>query len=262
MYKKLKFFFIFISFLSCFSSCRYYTNNLLFKTKVEYKVDSIDQQIKKAENNYLIRKNDYITFKMFTNQGEVIVDPSGTLKGGRSMTVDEKYIVHVDGTVILPMIGTIQVVGLSLPRLDSLLSKKFEKYYQDVFVISKITNKRVIMMGAFGNRVIPIENENMSIIEVLASSTNGSMSLGGASPRYYNIRVIRGDLKNPSVTLIDLTSIESMIKSNLNIQPNDIIYIEPKRKVFLETLGDITPVFGLISSLVTIYLLFASLRKN
>jgi polysaccharide export outer membrane protein len=80
--------------------------------------------------------------------------------------------------------------------------------------------------------------------------------------RVKNIRLIRGDLNNPEVHLIDLSTIEGMAKANLKIEANDIIYIEPVRKVLVESISDISPVIGLFSSVISIVTLVIFLQNQ
>jgi polysaccharide export outer membrane protein len=74
--------------------------------------------------------------------------------------------------------------------------------------------------------------------------------------------LIRGDLNNPEVHLIDLSTIEGMAKANLKIEANDIIYIEPVRKVLVESISDISPVIGLFSSVISIVTLVIFLQNQ
>ena len=245
------------------SSCTYYRSHRLFQTEKEVISDSILHKIKLAEKTYILRKSDYITIQVFTNKGEVIVDPTGKIPSrynnqtnGNSQQnqqnyLVEKYLIYDNGKADLPMVGSIALEGYSLHQADSLLSIGYSKYYEDVFVITKCINKRVVLTGAFGSKVIPLVNENMNLIEVLAMAEQ----LGTATSNYAkfnNIRLIRGDLKNPNVYLIDLTTIEGMKKANLKVQPNDIIYVEPYRRILLESFKDISPFITLLLSAATL----------
>jgi hypothetical protein len=119
-----------------------------------------------------------------------------------------------------------------------------------------VTNNRVIILGSPGGVVIPLANDNMNLLEVLAlaGGVDGNGGGGGGLYRYggktSNIRIIRGDLKNPQVEQIDLSTIAGMRKANLQMEPNDIIYIEPVRRHFLEGLTDAGPVIGVIGSVL------------
>ncbi len=232
----------------------------MFKTDVEL-VDSIARKTtQEANKNFIISKDDYITIKVYTNNGERIIDPDYELAKGSQLNnlqqQDVRYLVRNNGKVFLPMIGDIQIEGYTIRQADSLLSKEYSKYYYDVFVNTKIMNKRIVVLGALGGKVIPLENDNISVIEAIAL-------YGGVNneSKAKNIKLIRGDLKKPDVSIINLTTIEGMTKATLNVEPNDIIYIEPVRRNMPQALADIFPILSLASSVITTILLIANLNK-
>ena len=112
------------------------------------------------------------------------------------------------------------------------------------------------MLGAPGGQVIQLANDNMNLLEVLAlaGGVDGLNAGGGGQGLYRyggradNIRIIRGNLKSPQVQEIDLTTIEGMRRGNLQVEPNDIIYVDPVRRPFLEALTDGAPVFQLLGT--------------
>ncbi len=78
----------------------------------------------------------------------------------------------------------------------------------------------------------------------------------------YKIKIIRGDLKNPQILLIDLSTLEGLRKADLIIQSNDIIYVEEKRtNVVTVILNEIAPYLGLITTVVTVVLLAKTFGK-
>ncbi|MBX9851282.1 MAG: polysaccharide biosynthesis/export family protein [Cytophagaceae bacterium] len=240
--------------VTTFSSCSF-NSNRMFKTDHSIIVDSIQRQIAYAEKNYIIQKNDYLDVRVFSSGGERLIDPDYEMSKNQGSSVFKpeppRYLVRSDGMVALPMVGEIRLDGLTLSQADSILAIAYSKYYQNPYVISKLLNKRAIVFGPIGGKVIPLENENVNLIEVIA--LYGGINEQGKA---YNIRLIRGDLKNPNVSIIDLSTIEGMKAANLDVQPNDIIYIESVRKLISETVRDIAPVVGLITNvLITIVLL-------
>lgn len=257
------FFFPFVGllFITVFYSCT--PKNRMFSTAKEYMVDSIQNKIRQAEQDYVIQKNDYLTLKVFSNGGERIIDPDFELnkkEGGAKGEDVIKYLVKTDGTVDFPMIGNIKLSGYTLYQADSLLSIQYSKYYKDPFVVTRLLNKRVVVLGPISTaglgvtvagKVIPLENENMNLIEVLAL-------FGGITDRgkSYNIRVIRGDLHNPDVSIIDLSTIEGMKKANLAVYPNDIIYIESSKKSFLEGVKDYGTLISIVINLIVISIVY------
>jgi polysaccharide export outer membrane protein len=218
--------------------------------------------VKQAEKNYVIQKNDYLEILLYSNKGERLIDFNiqnmGTglnASAGVQVAQTPRFLVLENGYVRLPQVGMMYLEGLTLHQADSLLEKAYTTYYIDPFVNTRFANKRVIVFSSNQGQVIPLTNENMNLIEVIALS-------GGVqnNERASNIRLIRGDLKNPEVYIINLSTIDGMTKANLQVQPNDIIYIEPVRRVLTESLQEINPFLGLVSTLITLFVLITSLQ--
>ncbi|MCS6821782.1 MAG: polysaccharide biosynthesis/export family protein [Microscillaceae bacterium] len=263
----------------------------MFRTKGDIIPANIQELIAQAEKNYLIQPSDIIEINVFTDKGEVIIAPAGTYKTegqgnqpqqqqlmmnpmmmgagvgvGGSMVGTMPgasqqfmplnlpfFLVRNDGKVKIPRIGDTHLAGLTLHQADSLLEKKFEQLYENVFVRTRYAGKRVVVFkGEFGT-IVPLVNEKTTLIEVLALTGGVSSNV-----RVKNIRLIRGDLQNPLVYVINLSTIEGMRRVNLTLQPNDIIYLEPTRKFIFEAVAQIT---SLITIFNTILLIFA-IRRN
>ncbi len=255
-----KFWLVILLFSSLLYSCKIYKSNIMFKTKYEYVADSMQKANADPDKNFIIANNDYVSIKVYTNKGERLIDPDFELSKTSSVnnitTEDIRYLVRQNGKVFFPMVGDVKLAGYTLREADSLLSREYSKYYFDVFVHTKIANKRVVVLGALGGKVIPLIDDNISVIEVIA--------LYGGIPndaRAENIRLIRGDLKKPDVRIINLRTIEGMKEASLEVEPNDIIYIEPVRRNLPQVLQDIFPVLSLITSVITTVLLIANLNK-
>jgi protein involved in polysaccharide export with SLBB domain len=285
-----------LSILILLSSCatsRYYNQRVLFRLTDE-KGNRLDTAklrvaVNRTDRNYRIQPNDFLDVRVYTNKGERIIDPNGELQfgspagstpsllprtsgaTGNRATVSRtggtssglELLVQADGTADMPVIGRVKLSRLSLRQADSTLQVLYSPYYREPFIQTRVTNNRVIILGASGGLVIPLANDNMNLIEVLAlaGGVDGGGS-GNASVYRYggktsNIRIIRGDLKNPQIEQIDLSTISGMRRANLQMEPNDIIYIEPVRRRLLEGLADAGPVLSatgvLLGTLSTIF---------
>jgi polysaccharide export outer membrane protein len=260
---KINRFILIILLLPLIYSCKVYRQNIMFRTDYEYIVDSVRQANQEADKNFVIAKNDYISIKVYTHGGERLIDPDFELRKSLNMNIqqmqqqEEKYLVRDNGYAFLPMIGDIKLDGYTIRQADSVLSIAFEKFYYGVYVNTKILNKRVVVLGALGGKVIPLENDNISVIEAVAM-------YGGVSSdsKAQNIRLIRGDLKNPDVSIIDLSTIEGMKKATLSVEPNDVIYIEPVKRILPQTLQDIFPVISVVSTMLSLLVLVATLNRR
>jgi polysaccharide export outer membrane protein len=245
--------YIIFSLILC--SCNTYRQNILFRTDAEpYQLKSAALE---TENNYVIQNNDYLKVKVYTNKGEQIIDPNQELmqSGQVRNIIDPEYLVQNEGFVNLPIIGSVKLAGLTLFQAGKFLEEKYNLYYKDAYVLVNFSNKRVIVLGATGGQVIPLLNENMDLIEVLALA-------GGLdnTAKAGNIRLIRGDINNPQIFVIDLTTIKGMRNHNLKVFPGDIIYIEPVRRVITETVRDISPILSIVTSLLTLFIVLQNLN--
>ncbi|MGB3181491.1 MAG: polysaccharide biosynthesis/export family protein [Cyclobacteriaceae bacterium] len=232
----------------CLFSCSAYKQHIMFKTAEDFPSGEVGMAVADAERSYLIRPHDRLTVEVFTNNGERIIDPNFELDesgedGERRLL---EYTVYEDGKVRLPVVGEVDVAGYTLFQADSILKVSYSEYFVEPFVISNYVNKRVIVLGGMGGQVVPLTNQDMSIIEVLA--------LSGGIERYNradNIRLIRGDLDDPIVQKIDLSTIEGMKSASLSVMPGDIIYVEPINRPG-ESIRDVAPLLSVITSLLSL----------
>lgn len=268
---------------------RYYNQRVLFRLTDE-KGNRLDTAklrvaVNRTDRNYRIQPNDFLDVRVYTNKGERIIDPNGELQfgspagqvsglaprttsaGGRSVGQVSRtgsnasgsgleLLVQANGLVAMPVVGQVHLSGLSLHQADSTLQVLYSTYYVSPFVQTRVTNNRVIILGSPGGVVVSLPNDNMNLLEVLAlaggvdgsgSGTSGLYRYGGKTS---NVRIIRGDLKNPQVEQIDLSTIAGMRRANLQMEPNDIVYIEPVRRPFLEGLADAGPVISAIGTVL------------
>jgi polysaccharide export outer membrane protein len=236
-------------FIFLFSSCRAYRHNVILQLDEDRFPYGLEYQKELAEKNYIIQINDILKIDVFTNEGERIIDPNFELRimgVGNTNTVyrpDPNYIVQKDGNVKIPMVGLIQLVDMTIREAESELENQFSRFYKNPYVIVEFANKRVTVLGAPGGQVIPLLNEDMNLLEVLALAGGLDIDAKGE-----NVRVIRGDLKNPEVRIIDLSTVDGMMQADMRIYPGDIVYIEPVRKPLVESTRDLASILALIAS--------------
>jgi polysaccharide export outer membrane protein len=209
-----------------------------------------------AEKNYVIKVNDYLKIDVYSNKGERIIDPNGelyTTTNGAAQTqvarTTPSYLVTVDGLVKFPMIEPVSIIGMTIREAEIKLQSEYNKYYKECYVLLTFNNKRVIVLGAPGGQVIPLINENVSVVEVLAMAKGLGTGNDGKSS---NIRLIRGN----DAYVLDLSTIEGIKQGNMIVQPGDILYIEPTRRPFAEGARDLAPVLSLVISLATLVVVF------
>lgn len=215
----------------------------------------IKQQAQEAQRNYVIQANDYLKLAVYTNNGERIIDPD--LELYKNMPVqtgnikpDPHYLVDVNGVAKFPKVGELKLQGLTIRQAEELLQQEFTKFYTNPFVTLQYINKRVILLGSPGGAVVPLVNENVTLVEILALG-KGIDNFG----KVHNIRVLRGE----EFYLIDLSTIEGYRKGNMIMQHGDIVYVEPVRRPVSEAVRDYGPLLSLAVSISTLIIVLMGL---
>lgn len=225
----------------------------MFKVPEGYALDQATQQ---AEQNYVIQKNDYLDLKVYTNNGERIIDPDLELikdiqNQNPNLKDEIHYLVDTKGNVKLPMVGVMHLEGLTIRNAEALLQKEYAKFYTDPFVNLTYKNKRVIVLGAPGGLVIPLVDDNVRLVEVLALAKGISNDA-----KAQNIRVLRAE----QVYLVDFSTVQGFQTSNLIMQPGDVVYVEPIRRPFSEALGDYSGALSILATLTTLIVVITSIK--
>lgn len=230
-----------------------YKQNIMFKVpeKVVFK-----QQAEATQRNYVIQVNDYLKLAVFTNKGERIIDPD--LELYKEMPVqtgnlkpDPNYLVDINGIVKFPKLGELTLKGLTIREAEALLQKEYAEFYTEPFVTLQYINKRVILLGSPGGAVVPLTNENVTLVEILALG-KGIDNFGKAQ----NIRVLRGE----EFYVVDLSTIEGYQKGNMIMQHGDIVYVEPIRRPVSEAVRDYGPLLSLGISISTLIIVLIGLK--
>ncbi len=96
-----------------------------------------------------------------------------------------------------------------------------------------------------------LNNENTNLFDFIASS-GGMPGNSNAS----KIKIIRGDLKDPKVYLVDLSTIEGMKAAELTLQAGDIIYIQPFINYGSIFTSDVLSVLSVFTTALLVYSVF------
>jgi len=219
------------------SSCN--NRSIMFRTKRHYTFSDLSKIPPTRE--YKIGLNDQLEISVNPNKGAAMID-AATAVNLVSQTIN--VIVEFDGTIKLPVLGRIAIKDLTAREAELLLEERFSLFYVDPFVNVKLTNKRVIIFpGSPGTaRVMNLANQNTTLTEAIALA--GGIPSSGKSHR---IKLIRGDIANPQVYLIDLSTIEGMKEGDIVLQGNDIIYVEPINDVIVNFSGRLQSLFILLN---------------
>ena len=244
-------FLIFAIILLVFTGCKVLNPEQMLRTQRDYNYSEIEELL--ITDQYRLAPNDEISFQLFTNDGERLVDPVNMFSNQMFRQQQLTYRVEFDGTVKLPVLGYTNVAGLTTREAEVMLEEAFTEFYNRPFVQLRVVNNRVIIFpgGRGGTSSVHfLENSNTTLFEALAKS--GGIADGKAS----RVKLIRGDPETPSIYLVDLSTIEGVKNANIVLQANDIIYVEPRERVPQRILENVTPYLSLFTTALLVYSLF------
>ena len=219
----------------------------MFKTARDFPFSPSDSTLSKE---YVLRPNDILSVQILSNSGYQLVDVIGQAGSYSPIT----YVIKNEGFAVLPMLDSVYLAGYTITAAENLLSQKYAYFFVNPYIRIIVSNRRcLVYTGRASGKVVDLSNENMNLVEVLAKA-------GGATGgKVYKIKIIRGDLSNPKIIIIDLSTIDGMKKSNLQIDANDIIYVEPVLQVSSVT-NTILPYLSLFTTLLLVYATIKGLK--
>lgn len=228
----------------------------LFQTenKELEKTTIVDEKTYKEEVVFenIIAPNDRVDITIYIQAGEGSQQMSSILTSKDTSTSTEiqeniGLLVTQDGTVRLPLIGSFKVSGVTQDQASDMLIKEYKKYIRNPYVLVEIKNQRVIVIGEVKSPgIVSVTNGTMNIIEAIARSGDVT-DLASRS----DIKVIRGDLRNPEIRNVDLTRMDAVSLTSLYLKPNDILYVQPREiKGYNRVFTDFMPFWDTLSSIL------------
>lgn len=161
------------------------------------------------------------------------------------------YLVDEYGNIEFPKLGTMKVLGLTQQNLRDTLQRKLLPYVKDPIVNVRLTNFRVTFITADRATTSFITNNKTNLLQFLGT-------VGGVSwmDKRDNIIVIRQVDSIRQVYKVNLTDASVFNSPAFYLQPNDIVYVEPNKRKFLETNIQLLSYITTISSTISILLLY------
>lgn len=251
----------------CFSSC-IPTKKLTYLQEDGVAYDTI-VSVRKLQEPYRLQVNDLLSIRIKTIDQETVgqifnptsdANPNAT---GEQRLYYDGFVVDIHGNVRVPSLGEVPVLGKTVEDIrkdiEERLHKDFFKEEANVFVTVKLSGIRYTIngeIGAPGSNII--YRDELTIMEAIANS--GDITVTGDRT---NVIIIRQYPLGQKVHHIDLTTIEAMNSPYYNLQPNDLILINPlpQKAIGIGTTGlsSLTTILTIVTTLMTTYLLFSRL---
>lgn len=165
----------------------------------------------------------------------------------------QTYLVDEEGYIDYPVIGKIQLGGLTRSQATNKLKKLLEEYIIDPGATINISNFKVTVLGEVtrpGSYTIP--NERITILEALGLA--GDLTINGVRNNVMVIREVNGE---KTFHRVDLTSGNVVNNPVYFLMQNDVVYVEPNKaqiqsSAFGRNTSIIISVAGLLITVISV----------
>lgn len=142
------------------------------------------------------------------------------------LTMD--VVIAPDGAITYPLVGRLQVAGMTYEQVCHTLQTAIAQYYVDAQVsvnLKSMQSQKVMVLGEVENPQVLQLSQQMSILEALVRT-------GGINPdaRTNNVLLIRGGIDNPQLFAVNVDAIYGRgdFSQMVYLQRDDIIVVPPK----------------------------------
>ena len=173
----------------------------------------------------------------------------------------QQYLVDNAGEIDFPVIGRLQVGGLTKNAAENLIREQLRPYLKEIPIVTvRMSNYKISVLGEVNSPgTFTINNEKVNIFEALAMA--GDMTIYGIRN---NVKLIREDCNGQrNVISLNLNEQNILHSPYYYMQQNDILYIAPnKTKAKSASVSNSTTIWvSVITSLVSLASLIVNIVR-
>jgi polysaccharide export outer membrane protein len=212
---------------------------------------------------YKVRPHDMLTIQLNSYQENTATFFQGN--GGGNMRVDpaslyvSSYTIDESGNIRLPLIGDMQVSGLSIEQIKDSVDKGLEPWMKYASTTVKLSSFRVTLMGEVnGPGMQYIYNTKTNLLQVI--------SMAGDFTDFANrqkVKILRERGQETEAVYVDMSSSEFLNSEYYFLMPDDVIYVEPlKSKAWNLNTRTASVLLSSVSVSATLINLFVTLQNR
>jgi len=209
---------VLIILISFFSSC-------VPSSKILYFNEGSFVKEPKSPQPLRCQRGDVLDIKVFSVNADIVAPFNQFLvtnsegEGGAPVG----YLVGEDLSVTLPLIGKVQVGGMTFSEIESKVAGQLDDFVKSPVVAVKLLNFEVTVLGEVKSPgVVEVQNAHTNLIEVLGKA--GDITLNGERE---DIIVIRNEEGKRQEFHLDITQKGIFDQEGFYLHQNDIVYVSP-----------------------------------
>lgn len=223
--------------------------------------DAIEDNLPSDAPSNLLKKgnNLYVNIQSTNEEVSKIFNPSSSMQSGGMQVYGEPsgqyiygYTIDKDGSITLPILGQIEVAGMTQSDAQAKVQLIANKYIKEASVKLKLLNFKVTFLGEVkAPGVIYNYNEELNVFEA-AGMAGGFTDMA----RLDRVLVMRKTSKGMQSYRLDLTDKNVLSNVGYYLQPNDVVIADPSK---VKTLQLNMPAISLMLSTITFLLVILKL---
>lgn len=195
-------------------------------------MQALEKEAAEAKKSLEIMPNDLLTISVSADNIES-VQPFNLPVVGMPNVADptrvsgqpqlQTYLVDSEGKIQFPVLGTLEVAGMTRQQLSETLEEKISAYVQNPIVNVRIANFQVTLLGEVNRPgTYSIPDEYLSLNKALGFA--GDLTIYGKRD---NVLIIRETKEGKIYKYVDLTDSNLLNSPFYYLQQNDVVYVEP-----------------------------------
>jgi polysaccharide biosynthesis/export protein len=183
----------------------------------------------------------------------VAIPNAANLQAAVGQQTIQSYLVDKNGSIQFPVLGKLQVGGLTRTEVLQSLKDKIGIYIKNPIINMRIMNFKISLQGEVNiPGTYPVASERVTLIEALSMAKD--LTIYGKRDNILVIREVNGA---KSYNRVDITKADFINSPFYYLTQNDVVYVEPnKTKVNAAAVGPNTSVIiSAVSILISLSVL-------
>lgn len=211
------------------ASCAPRRNLVYFSDIIEKNTDS---QVIPENTEPKIQSNDLlsITINTLSTESNMMFAATSNNINKNGFFEKEGYRVDKEGSINFPVLGKVNLKGLTIEQAQKTLVSQLNKFVKDPIVNMQFMNFRITVIGEVNSpSTFNVPNEQINLLEALGMA--GDLTPYG---KRENILVIRETEGKRSIVRLNINNRAILNSPYFYLKQNDVIYVEPDKSKSLE----------------------------
>lgn len=178
---------------------------------------------------------------------------SESAANGTSVQQITGFLVDKNGSIQIPMIGAVQVAGLTTYQARERILEQARQFYKEPTVHVRFANYKITVLGEVARpAAYTVPNEKVSVLDAIGMA--GDLTIYG---KRENVLLIREQNGQKELVRLNLNDSKLFQSPYYYLKQNDVLYIEPAESKAASRNAARTQTYALITSaasLITIVL--------